>query len=61
MADKKSKKSKKPNQVWKLYEKKGEEISRKNKSCPKCGAGIFMASHKDRFTCGKCHYMEKKS
>jgi small subunit ribosomal protein S27Ae len=48
-------------QVWKLYEKKGEEISRKNKTCPKCGAGVYLAAHKDRLTCGKCHYMEKTS
>lgn len=32
----------------------------KNKSCPKCGDGTFMANHKDRNTCGKCGYMEKK-
>ncbi len=56
---KKQKKPKKPNQVWKVYEKKGEEISRKNKTCPKCGAGYYMAKHKDRVTCGHCNYMEK--
>jgi len=22
---------------------------------PSCGAGIFMAKHKDRLYCGKCH------
>ena len=32
----------------------------KNKSCPKCGQGVFLAQHKDRSTCGKCNYMEKK-
>lgn len=32
----------------------------KNKSCPKCGDGIFLAEHKDRRSCGKCNYMEKK-
>ncbi|MBR9702685.1 30S ribosomal protein S27ae [Candidatus Woesearchaeota archaeon] len=33
---------------------------RKNRSCPKCGPGIFMAQHKDgRWACGKCGYMEK--
>lgn len=32
----------------------------KNRSCPKCGAGTFLAEHKDRRTCGKCNYMEKK-
>ena len=25
--------------AWKLYEKKGEKLERKNKSCPKCGTG----------------------
>jgi len=56
---KKQKKPKKPNQVWKIYEKKGEEMARKNKNCPKCGPGYYMAKHKDRQTCGKCGYMEK--
>lgn len=32
----------------------------KNKTCPKCGAGVFMANHKDRDACGKCGYTEKK-
>jgi small subunit ribosomal protein S27Ae len=30
------------------------------KSCPKCGSGIRLASHKDRHSCGKCGYFEKK-
>ena len=58
---KKQKKPKKPNQVWKIYEKSGDSIKRKNKTCPKCGAGVYLARHKDRLTCGKCHYMEKIS
>jgi small subunit ribosomal protein S27Ae len=61
MAGKKPKKPKKPNQVWKLYVKEGEGVKKKNKTCPKCGAGYFMAAHKDRVTCGKCGYMEKTS
>lgn len=56
---KKQKKPKKPNQIWKIYEKKGDVVERKNKTCPKCGAGHYMAKHKDRETCGKCGYMEK--
>lgn len=32
----------------------------KNKTCPKCGKGMFLADHKDRLSCGKCGYMEKK-
>jgi len=41
-------------QVWKCYNKG----KLKNKSCPKCGPGVFMAQHKDRMTCGKCGYSE---
>ncbi|HLC37997.1 MAG TPA: hypothetical protein VJI71_00935 [Candidatus Norongarragalinales archaeon] len=30
------------------------------KYCPKCGPGVRLADHKDRVSCGKCGYMEKK-
>jgi len=30
------------------------------KSCPKCGAGVRLAEHKNRSSCGKCGYFEKK-
>ena len=43
-----------------LYEAKGEAAGRKNRFCPKCGPGIFMALHKERVTCGKCGYTEWK-
>lgn len=43
-------------QIGKLY----DGAKAKNNSCPKCGAGTFLAEHKDRRTCGKCNYMEKK-
>lgn len=58
MAEEKKKKIKKTSQKWKLYEKKKEKIERTNKTCPKCGEGVFMAKHKDRYTCGTCHYTE---
>jgi len=32
----------------------------KNRSCPKCGSGTRLAEHKDRRSCGKCGYMERK-
>jgi len=41
-----------------LYESKGDNLVRKNKSCPKCGHGYFLAKHKDRLVCGKCNYVE---
>ncbi|MEM3122764.1 MAG: 30S ribosomal protein S27ae, partial [Nitrososphaerota archaeon] len=25
-------------------------------SCPRCGAGFFMAEHSTRYTCGHCGY-----
>ncbi|MBW2974404.1 30S ribosomal protein S27ae [Candidatus Woesearchaeota archaeon] len=52
---KKPKKQKKSKGRWELYESSGE-LKRKNKFCPKCGQGTFMAQHKDRSTCGKCSY-----
>ncbi|WP_456443584.1 30S ribosomal protein S27ae [Thermococcus sp.] len=51
---------KKTSQKWKLYEVKGRKIIRKNKFCPRCGPGVFMAEHKDRWSCGRCGYTEWK-
>jgi len=51
------KKEKKNKGRWELYDTSGG-LKRKNKSCPKCGQGTFMAKHKDRHTCGKCGYTE---
>lgn len=42
---------------WKMYSVVGENIKRE-KSCFRCGAGVFLAIHKDRMTCGKCKYTE---
>ena len=55
---KKQKKPSKPKKLHALYEKEGESIKTKGKFCPKCGKGTFMAKHKDRYTCGTCHYTE---
>ena len=53
-AGKKDKKARLP------YEKQGDKIVKLNKECPKCGSGVFMANHKDRWACGKCKYTEFK-
>lgn len=50
---------KKTSKVSENYAVEGGKLSRKNKTCPKCGPSVFMAEHKDRKTCGKCGYMEK--
>ena len=61
--DKKGKKAPRTrNRVKKAdkYEVKEGKIERKNMACPKCGAGVFMAEHKDRISCGKCGYTKWK-
>lgn len=39
------------------YKIEGDKITR-GKSCPRCGPGTFLAKHKERVYCGKCHYTE---
>ncbi|MBX4212584.1 30S ribosomal protein S27ae [Candidatus Pacearchaeota archaeon] len=64
--DKKGKKkhiNKPTSQKYKHYTIQGDSVKR-GKSCPRCGAGIFLANHGTRLYCGKCHYtefMEKKA
>lgn len=43
-----------------FYEYAGERLERKKPFCPKCGPGIFMAEHKDRYACGSCGYTKWK-
>jgi len=59
-AKERKKKVKKPVQIWKAYKVSGDKVETNNKSCPKCGPGVMMASHKNRDSCGKCGYTEFK-
>lgn len=43
-----------------LYTVEGEHISRSRRFCPRCGPGVFLAEHEDRYTCGNCKYSEIK-
>lgn len=52
---KKPHKNKPTSEKYKKYDAGGEK---KGKVCPRCGPGIFLAVHKDRLYCGKCHYTE---
>jgi len=36
------------------------KLKRKRRTCPRCGAGVFLAEHEDRYSCGKCGYTEFK-
>lgn len=57
----KAKSESKPSpQKGKAYEVQGDKVERKKPSCPKCGPGVFMATHKDRVSCGNCGYTEFK-
>lgn len=53
-----SKTNKHTSKRYSLYEISGNTAKRKNKFCPKCGVGIFMAQHKNRSSCGKCGFTE---
>ncbi len=46
--------------VYKFYKISNDSIERMKRECPRCGKGIFMAEHKDRYTCGRCSYTEFK-
>ncbi len=50
----------KPSKRWELYVIEGDTLKRKNPFCPRCGEGVFMADHGDRYYCGRCGYMIKK-
>jgi len=44
----------------KKEKKKAGPYRKPVKFCPKCGAGVRLAEHKDRRSCGKCGYFERK-
>jgi small subunit ribosomal protein S27Ae len=56
MAEEKKKSAPAP----KKKEKAKPKAYKPGKSCPKCGAGVRLAEHKDRRACGRCGYFEKK-
>lgn len=42
------------------YQIQGDKLVKIKRECPKCGAGVFMAEHANRFSCGKCGFTEFK-
>jgi ubiquitin-small subunit ribosomal protein S27Ae len=60
MAAKAKETKKKSFQISKVFSVSANKLERKNKNCPKCGPGVFMAAHKDRESCGKCGYTQFK-
>jgi ubiquitin-small subunit ribosomal protein S27Ae len=56
--NKKTKSSKGEVAVYKYYNIQENKVTRTKRECPRCGKGVFMAQHKDRFSCGKCGFTE---
>jgi len=50
---KKPHKNKPTSKKWEHY-----KDGKKGKTCPRCGAGTFLANHGDRSHCGRCSYTE---
>lgn len=42
-------------------EKKSIAPWRPRRTCPKCGPGRHLAEHANRFSCGRCGYLETKA
>jgi len=39
-----------------IYKVEGKDkVKKLRRECNTCGVGVFMAKHKDRQTCGRCH------
>ncbi len=45
---------------YQMYTVTEEGVKRKSKFCPRCGSGVFMAEHVDRWHCGRCGFTEFK-
>ena len=63
MAKKTVKKGKKPHKnkptskKYTKYKIEGDKITRE-RTCPRCGPGVFLMKTNNRVYCGKCHYSE---
>ncbi|MAG26259.1 30S ribosomal protein S27ae [Candidatus Pacearchaeota archaeon] len=57
---KKTKKNKPTSKKYSHYVIESGVAKKMKKSCPRCGPGIFLAEHDNRFYCGKCAYTEFK-
>ena len=63
MAKKSVKKGKKPHKnkntskKYSKYKIEGDKVKRE-RTCPRCGPGIFLMVATNRVYCGKCHYAE---
>lgn len=54
---KKSHKNKPTSKKYKKYKIEGDKVIRE-KTCPRCGPGVFLMNAKNRSYCGRCHLTE---
>jgi ubiquitin-small subunit ribosomal protein S27Ae len=54
---KKKPRNKPTSKKYKMYKIEGDKVI-KQRSCPRCGPGIFLSTGQGRFYCGKCHFTE---
>ncbi|PIN92896.1 30S ribosomal protein S27ae [Candidatus Pacearchaeota archaeon CG10_big_fil_rev_8_21_14_0_10_35_13] len=54
---KKPHKNKPTSKKYKMFKIEGEKITRQ-RNCPRCGPGVFLAKREGRVHCGKCSYTE---
>lgn len=54
---KKPHKNKPTGKKYSKYKIEGDKVIRE-KVCPRCGPGTFLAQGNNRLYCGKCHYTE---
>jgi len=54
---KKKKKNKPTSKKYSKYKIEGDRIIRE-RSCPRCGNGVFLMKAKNRLYCGRCHLTE---
>ncbi|MCF7910505.1 30S ribosomal protein S27ae [Candidatus Pacearchaeota archaeon] len=57
---KKPHKNKPTSKKYTKYKIDGDKVIRE-KTCPRCGPGVFLMNSQGRQYCGKCHYSEFES
>lgn len=54
---KKPHKNKPTSKKYTKYKVEGDKVTRE-RSCPRCGPGVFLMKAQNRVYCGKCHFTE---
>lgn len=55
---KKPHKNKPTSKKYTMYKIEGDKIVSREKTCPRCGPGVFVMKTDNRIYCGKCRYTE---